>query len=308
MPTNLDAPDGVQHHDIAFANNLSEALRKAKYMLVDKFSCQPQITQYGTQASPVTVPTFPTAAQDNIDLLTFADAMGNRGIELYQTTAQTLMPSIHASKGLLVGCDVANNEAIELVPGGNRASNPLGYTAGTGPGVFLRATFEFADVSGTDQFIVGFRKQEAYVVPTSFLSAGDALYTDFIGIGFSGAADPNDVKIMSDLNNGGSTTVTDTLFNWADGLSHKLEIRIRKRVAEFYINGVKLGDTVRKDAAGASITAQPTASYSAFTVDSGDFMIPFIFHRYDATTPGAVYISRIECGQLLEVGLDPANR
>lgn len=308
MPLNLDAPDGAQHHDIVFANNLSEALRKAKYMLVERFSAQPQIMQYGTQAAPVTIPTIATAVQDNISLLTFPDAMGNRGIEMYQTTAQTLHPSIHASKGLLFGGDLVNNEAIELVPGGNRASNPLGYIAGTDPGIFIRGTFEIADVSGSDQFIIGFRKQEDYVVPTSFLSTGDGLYTDFIGIGFSGAANPNDVKVMSDVGNAGSTTVTDTLFNFPDAGIHKFEVRLEKRVARFFINGVQLGDPVVKDALGTAITSQATRAPAAYTVTATLNMIPFIFHRYDATAPGAIYLRRLEVGQLLEVGLAPSQR
>jgi hypothetical protein len=261
--------------------------------------------QYGTQAAPVTVPTFPTALQDNVDVIHLAEAFGLKAIELYQTTAQTLMPSRHATKGLEIGLDEVNNESAEYVPGGNHAANPLGCLAGTDPGVLIRATLEIADVSGSDQLVIGFRKQENYVVPTSFLSTGDALYTDFYGIGFSGAADPNDVKTVKDLNNAGSTVVFDTNFNFADGGIHTLEVRVKGRKVQCFINGVALGGVVKKDGVGAVLTAQQTYTPPAFTFDAGDFLIPFIFSRYDATTPGAIYLRSLWCGQLVEDGLDP---
>ena len=305
--TDFNAGGGAQPHERVFAHQLSEGQRKGKYCIIERISTHPVILQYGTQSVPVTVPTFPTAVQDNVDVLHFKEGIGEAVLELYQTTAQTLMPSRHATKGLLIGCDVVNNECIEAVPGGNHAANPLGALMGTDPGVFIRATFEFADASGSDQFLVGFRKQEAYVVPTSLLAAGDGLYTDFFGMGFSGAADPNDVKCAYDLNNAGSTVVFDTLFNWADGGIHTLEVRIRGRRVQCLINGVMLGVPVKKDGVGAAITAQPTAA-PTFTFDAGDFVVPFIFHRYDATTPGAVYLRKLMVGQLLEDGLDPAGK
>jgi hypothetical protein len=299
---------GVQNQSKVWANDFSDGLRKSKYMLIDRFSSQPMILQYGTQAAPAAIPALPTAVVDGVNVLFFPDAFGHRAIEMYQTTAQTAFPSIHASKGLLVGGDLVNNEGLELVPGGNRASNPLGYLAGTDPGVLIRATIEVADASGSDQLFLGWRKQENYVVPVSFLSGGDALYTDFVGIGFSGSTDPNKVQIMSDIGNAGSTIVTDTGFTFADNGIHQIEVRIKGRRASFNINGGALGDTIRKNGLGASITAQPTRLGSSYTVTSGLFMVPTFFHRYDLTTPGNVYLRRLEIGPLAEVGLQPENR
>jgi hypothetical protein len=291
-----------------FANELSEAIRKNKYMLVERQSMDALILQYGTQAARVGVPALPTAAADGLNAIHLPHAFGYRAIEMHQVTAQTLMPLLHATKGLEIGLDKVDNESVEYVPGGNSAANPLGYTAGVDPGVYIRATFEFADTSGSDQFIVGFRKQENYVTPTSFLSAGDALYTDFAGLGFSGTAAANLVKSMSDLNNAGSTVVTSSAFPWADAGIHQLEVRVSGRVTSYFINGVRTGDTVTKDALGTAITAAPTVALPAFTFDSGDFLIPFIFHRFDATSPGAVYLRRLEVGQLSEVGLQRGSR
>lgn len=290
------------------AYDLSDAIKKGKYMLVERASYQPHILQYGTQAAAVTVPTLPTAVQDNVAAIYLPGAIGFQYIEMYSTTAQTLNPSRHATKGLEIGLDKVDNECVEYVPGGNHAANPLGYLAGTDPGIVMRVTLEITDTSGSDQLVFGLRKQENYVVPTSFLNTGDALYTDFFGIGFSGTAAANLVKTVWDLNNAGSTTAFSTTFAWADAGIHQLEIRAKARKIRHFINGVELGGTVRKDALGTAITAQPTLAPPLQTIDTGDFMIPFLFHRYDATTPGTVFLRRLEIAPLSELGLAPEDR
>ena len=125
---------------------------------------------------------------------------------------------------------------------------------------------------------------------------------DFAGIGFSGTASDL-VKTMTDQSNSGSTTVTNTAFAFADNGIHTLETRIKGRSVSYYINGALLGSLISKDGEGTAITPQQTLSGASYTVTSGLFMVPFIFHRYDSTTPGAVYLHRLEVGQLLEVGL-----
>lgn len=299
---------GVQPHVGVAGFQFTPGLRSGSYMVVGRQSTHPRTFQHGTAASPVSVPALPTAVQGGLNTVELANAFGHKVIELFQTTAQSLMPLLHATKGIEIGLDKLNNECVEYVPGGNHAANPLGCLAGTDPGVFLRATFEITDVSGIDQFVVGFRKQEAYAVPTSFLSTEDALYTDFYGIGFSGAADPNNVKTVQDLNNGGSTVVFDTGFDWADTKVHTLEVRVKGRKASCFINGASLGSVVKKDGLGAALTAQTTRTPAQFTFDAGDFLVPFIFVRFDATTPDAIYLRALACGRLYEDGLDPSQQ
>lgn len=287
--------------DRTYANQLSEALRLGKYMLFDR---PPSVFVMNNSGA---IPALYTAVQGQVDAILVPGALGNNYLELFQSTAQAL-PPVYNAKGIEIGGDAVDNECLEIVPGGNNAHNPLGYTAGTDPGVFIRATLEIADVSVNDQMVIGFRKQEAYAVPTSFLDTEDALYTDFFGIGFSGTAATQDVKTVQDLNNSGAVTARDTGFNWADGGIHQLEIRVRARKAEVLINGVRLGDTVRKNALGTAITAQPTTGIPSFTFDSGDFLIPFIFNRRGATAANANYLRRLEVGQLAEIGLQPEYR
>ena len=296
-----EAGVGVSPHERVFANAMSEGMRRGKYLLFNR----PVAPFIYTVASGI--PALYTAAQGQTDHIHIPDAFGGRYVEMFQTTAQTL-PPVYDAKGLLIAGDAVDNESLELVPGGNTTHNPLGYTAGTDPGVFIRATLELTDTSEIDQLFIGWRKQEAYAVPVSFLTTGDALYTDFAGMGFSGTAVANLVKTMTDINNAGSTVVTSTAFAWADTTIHQLEVRISKRVVQYRINGKVLGETVKLDGLGADITDQATVSSPTFTVDSGDFMIPMIFLRRGATAASAAYLRRLEVGQLLEVGLQPEGR
>jgi hypothetical protein len=243
---------------------------------------------------------FPTAAQAQVD-----HVFTTKGsyFELYQTTAQTLMPVWLAGSGLELALDQVNNEAVEYVLGGNNAQSPFAFVAGTDPDFFLRTRWKITDKAGMDQAIfAGFRKQEAFAVPTSILSAGDGIYTDFFGVGCADGTG-TDVFTASDLNNGGSTTVTDTLFNLTDAEVVDFEVRVRGRVAKVYINGVQLGDPVAFDGDGTAITSQATKSVASFTFDDGDTLVPFIFLRQDAGV-GTTFLREIECGLLRDKGLD----
>ena len=246
-----------------------------------------------------------TAAQGQTDIV--LTPQGNY-IEEFQTTAQTLQPLAHATKGVEIALDQVENESVEYVPGGVRATSPLAFVLGTDPSFFFKAKFEITDADGMDQFLLGFRKQEAFAVPTSFLTTGDGVYTDFCGIGFAKVvANPNPVSVSSDLNNSGSATVSQVSFTWADTLVHTLEIQVVKRIARFFINGVPLGGTVSLDGDGAAITAQATVKPHTFTFDDADTVIPFIFLRQDSAL-SPVYLQEIECGHLVTIEADPEQR
>src|SRR5467141_364122 len=179
-----------------FASDLSSGLRQGKYFSLERMAIQPHMLNYGTQAAPVSLPTLPVAgdAQDTITVIDFGGPLGAY-VEMYHTTAQALKPLVHATKGIEIALDQVNNETVEYVVGGNRASSPYAYLAGTDPGMVIRASFEITAANGLDQFGIGFRKQEAYVVPTSWLSGGAPTYTDAVLFGFAGAvASPNQVR------------------------------------------------------------------------------------------------------------------
>lgn len=232
-------------------------------------------------------------------------------IDVYQTTAQTLAPTFTAGKGLEISLDQVDNESVEYVFGGNDALNPLRYVAGDvtdedngRDGVVFEATFEITDASGLDQFLIGWRKQEAFGVPTSFLSTGDAGYTDFFGIGFAGTkANPNPVRVAWDVDDSGSTTVNAAGFTWADTLVHKIGCAIYGGQPYFFINDRPLGSAIARDALGNAITSQSTTGLTSTrpSLDAGDIMVPFIFVRQDADV-GPVYLRSFQCGRLHQLG------
>lgn len=297
-----------QPHTPEYASDFSSNLRSGKYMFLDRPAIAPHILAYGAQPGG-SVPALPTAAADQVDVLQFSGAFGNQGVELYQATAQTLMPLVHATQGIEIALDQVDNESVEYVPGGNRASNPLGYLAGTDPGVFIRATVLFTANNGTDQFVIGFRKQGAYVVPgaTGWYNGQAGPYADFAALGFAAAvSNPNQIRSSTAV--GAAVTVaTATAFTIASGVFHTLEVRIKGRVASYFINGASLGSKISKDGLGNTITAIQTLTPPVYTFTSALQLVPFIFCRQDAVTT-TVFLRRLVVGQLGEDGLASDQR
>lgn len=278
----------------------SDGIRKHRYFYERFNEAQPHILR-----SASSIMALPTASQGQTDYI--ITPRGNY-MEYFQTTAQTLQP-VGNAKGLVLDGDQVDDESAEYVPGGLSDSSPFAFLTGTDDDFAIRATLEITDASGSDQLLIGFRKNEAFQVPTSFLTTGDGIYTDFVGIGFCATkADPNPVGVAYDQNNGGSTTVQAVSFTWADTKIHKLEIRIIGRKARYFINGVELGGSISKDALGVAITAQATRGGPAVTLDSGDYMVPFIFVRQDADLLNAVYLRELEIGFLKDMEADPDER
>lgn len=283
------------------AYELDDRLRYGKYAYAKLGGVIPQILQNSSSLSAL-----PTASAAEVTTIQH----GSLGppIEMYQTTAQTLQPVVGAGGGLVLDGDQVDNESAEFVIGGNSLRNPLAMTVGTDPDFFFRARLGITDASGSDQLLVGWRKVQSYLVPTSFIAAGDPGYTDYFGVGFAHAkANPNPVYTSSDLNDSGSAATQALSFTWADTKIHDLEVRVRGGKAYVLINGIRAGNPVAKDALGAAITSQTTVTGPSFTFDSGDVLVPFIFVRQDADLLDAVELYEYEVGHLLNLGLDPQN-
>lgn len=293
---------------------MSDAVRAGKVMAFGHLgasipSTRPLILQHGTQAAPVSVPTLPTAVQDNIDTIMLPGCIGNNIVEMHQTTAQTLMPLLHATKGWEIALDQVDNETVQYVLGGNNANNPLSYLVGTDPGMVLRATFEITTNNGSDQFGILVRKQENYVVPTSFLSGGSSGYTDCALFGYAAAVtSPNVIRASTTVGSAVSV-VSSTGFTVTSGSIITLEMRIRQGgKVTYFINGSSCdgGSRVTKDGAGTTITSQTPTQPNSYTFTSGLRLIPSIFVRQDAATT-TVFLRRLFCGPLVEDGLDMPN-
>lgn len=291
-------PRGAIPHRYVHPYQLSPNFRTKKYFY-ENFKNGNQPFWFKTASG---LPALPTANQGDTS---HGQSQGNYW-EMFETTAQTLFPT-GSDSGLNISCDLVDNEALELVPGGNSATSRLAFTIDTDTGFFFKAKFKIHDVSGTDQFGIGFRKQEAFAVPTSLLTTGDGVYTDFFLLGIN-AEDGVDVQTMSDLNNGGSTTVTDTLFDATDDEVIVFEVRVLQGGKVFcLLNNVPLGQPVAKDGDGTAITSQSTAPTPAFTFDSGDIVIPWIFLRHDDEVADEMYLQEVEIGHMVDIGKDPNN-
>ena len=180
-------------------------------------------------------------------------------------TQTILSPSLKAA-GFDINQDQTDNDGIEL--GGSHITRGRhGYTIGTSPSFFFEVKFSIADVSGTDDCAIGFRKAQAY--QANFDDYTDAATLNVI----SGA-----ITIETILNNA-ATTSTDTTDAWADGESHTLTVNVNKSGAVTYqIDGVS-----------------PTV-IAAFTFDTGDVVFPFIFMLNAADVAGEVALTKWEVG------------
>jgi hypothetical protein len=178
---------------------------------------------------------------------------------------QTILYPQKAAAGLDIGMDQTDNDGVELT-NGIEDGGPAVFTVGT-DACFFKVKFSIADVSGTDDCAVGFRKVEAYQANVDDYDEMACLNV------ISG-----DIKIETILNNG-ATSTTDTTDNWADGETHTLEVYISTdRAVTFKIDG-----------------AAPTTTQT-FSFDSGEKVIPFFFFLHASDVAGAVVLKEWEVG------------
>lgn len=179
---------------------------------------------------------------------------------------QTITAPSLTTTGLSVSLDLTDNDGLEITEG-ILSKSRRAFTIGTDNDFFLRVKFKIADVSGTDDCAVGFRKSAAY-------AANIDDYTDMAVLNVI----LGDIKIETILNNA-ATVTTDTTDNWADAETHELKVRVSAAgVVTYQIDG-----------------AAPTV-IAAFTFDDGDVVIPFFYFLHATTTPGVVELIEWESG------------
>lgn len=193
--------------------------------------------------------------------------------EYHVLGTQTITVPKWAATGLDIGMDQTDNDGVELTLGceDNAASgtltNAFKFTCGTSDAFFVRAKFSIADVSGTDDCAVGFRKLEIYQANIDDYDEMACLNV------ISGAINIETIK------NNGATTTTDTTDTWADAAIKTLQVNVgSNRAVTYLIDGVA-----------------PTTT-AAFSFDSGEVLIPFFYFLHAADVAGAVVIEEFECG------------
>lgn len=192
--------------------------------------------------------------------------LGNNVFEYHILGAgQTKLAPVLVATGLDVALDLTNNEGCE-VSQGILARSKQAMVIGTDE-FYLKCKFSIADVTGTDDCAVGFRKAEDY-------QANIDDYQDMAILNVISGA----IKIETEVGAGGTTT-TDTTDAWADGETHTLEVYVRRDgVVTYKIDG-----------------AAPTAT-AAFTFTDGLTVVPFFHFLHALTSPGAIILQEWECG------------
>jgi hypothetical protein len=213
----------------------------------------------------------PLAVQDDGTVASGVDTENNvlafekNNFRLHNLGTQTIIVPVLEAEGLEIGRDKTDNDGSELSLG-ILARSPGSFVVGT-DAFYLKATLTIADVSGTDDCFVGFRKAEAE-------RANLDDYLDFAGLNVI----LGDIKIETALNNA-ATVTTDTTNNWLDTETHTLEVYVAKTGAVTY-----------------KIDGAAPVTVAAFTFDAGDTVMAFFYFLQATTSPGKVHISRWESG------------
>ena len=165
--------------------------------------------------------------------------------------------------------DTAADLGWELCPGGAPLGNSSNkFLAGTHSG-YIDVTFWTTEWTTYDGMSIGFRKAENFNdghAPIVAAGTGDPVYTDFATFGIQEA---DKIQIATDLNNGGSGTYTDTSQTPTDSDNLQLRVLLASDGSVTYKH-------ISNQEAGAGALAAPTTT-AAFTFDSGDSLIPYIW-------------------------------
>ena len=168
---------------------------------------------------------------------------------------------------LNINMDQTEDDGIELCPG-ILNSNKMAFKIGDSAAFFFRVRFSIADVSGTDDCAIGFRKVEAY----------QANIDDYADMAVLNVISGN--ITIETIVGGAATTSTDTTDNWADGETHELKVLVSNA-------GVV---TYKIDNAAPTVTA-------AFTFTDNLYVVPFFYFLIAAApVAGAVNVLEWECG------------
>ena len=191
------------------------------------------------------------------------------------------------SAGLDIQLDTETAAAtgIEMVCGGGPLGGNQALTIGTHSG-YIDATFITPDWTDWDGCGIGWRKVEdfndGHVPILDAGSAADGVYTDFAAFG---AMTDTDIRTMTDLNDSGTSTVTDVTAVPVDGQNMRLRIYVDSDGAVTYHH-------VNNAVAGAGALAVP-AGAAAFSFDSGDKIVPYFFSSSDTAAADVLYLKDI---------------
>lgn len=201
------------------------------------------------------------------DFITFPS--GNRALVTVIGTL-TKTPTMDVGSWDISGDD-QNDEGVQAIFGMSGASGSP-FIIGEDPAFYACVKAAIADVSGTDDFHVGFRRAE--VATANFDD-----YNDLATIGIVGSSNPATIYLET-IDDNAATTSTDTTNTWADGATKTLCVLVSAAgVVTYTING------------------SAPATTAAFTFDDADPVVPFIYFLNNAgDAAGEVDIYEWEIG------------
>lgn len=210
----------------------------------------------------------PTGATGNVNRVFFKSGLF---ADVHVKGTQTLLaPLRDDTYGIDISQDQTDNDGVEYIFGGNQANNKLAVVTGTTETSFLLLRARIADVSGTDDFCIGWRKVEA-----NQANVDDYAEAAWINIILGSIYQETIVA-------GAATSTSVALGNsWLDGETHTVYVEIS--------GSGKL--TVLFD--GQRFTTRPPA----FTFAAGITLVPFIFFLQATTSPGKVFFRELAMGR-----------
>ena len=222
-------------------------------------------TRHTFENAPVVIQADGTVADASDDAVNIHQYASGLHLTVQNITAQTLFYPQANTAGLDYSGDAADNAGFGMVMRQQTYRGTINkdyFTVGTSPAFYFALKFKIGDVSDTDDCSMGFRKVEAHQ---------DAIddYDEMASLNVISG----DIKIETILN-GGTTGVTDTTSNWADGETHTLKVLVDDAGAVTYqIDGVT------------------PSTVAAFSFDSGEEVTPFFqFIHAAASTAGIILI------------------
>lgn len=189
---------------------------------------------------------------------------GNALVYASLGAGQTLDIDMDAT-GLDVAGDQTADEGYEI-RGGVLGASGRPFVVGQDAAFQFCASVTITDVSGTDEFHIGFRRPET-------INAAYDNYLDLVSIGIVTAADPALIQIET-IDDNAATVTTSTTDTVADGVNKRYCILVSAAGAVTYTND-----------------GNPPTATAAVTIDSGDPMIPFIYLLHDAGLADEVIIT-----------------
>jgi hypothetical protein len=192
---------------------------------------------------------------------------GDNMFEYAALGTQTILGPDRIATGLDMGSgDQTADDGWEVNGGSAFDIGDQSFTVGQDGAFSFSLEVMITDVSGTDDFAIGFRKREANQADVSD-------YDEMAAFNIKSA-----VIYLETILNDGETNTDTTLTDWADLGTHTLKISVSATgVTTFLYDGV-----------------EPTVTV-AHTFDDGEVLIPFVYLRHDTDLADDTGITHWNC-------------